>query len=80
MNIVSTVDCRECAYFKYYHELDDRYKKMCWRVLKNMGRPGIPLGWCYKYSRPVTYYKGRCRGFLHRRKALKTIIEYLEGG
>ena len=71
------VDCRRCAYFKEYDKLDARMKNRAWRMLSEMNRTGRPLGWCYRYWRPVTYYRGKCRGFVEKREALRSLIEFL---
>ena len=52
-------------------------KRKAWRMVADMKRVGRPLGWCYRYWRPVTYYRGKCRGFVEKREALRSLIEFL---
>jgi len=57
------VDCRRCRFFVPVRDLDELtiHDAYVW-IEKN--RPGAELlGWCRRYNRPVTYYRGRCSGF-----------------
>ena len=42
-------------------------------------RPNEPLlGYCSYYKRPVTYYRGHCKGFQPRHVENRQLTEFLE--
>jgi len=73
------VDCRNCRFFVHVRDMDpvERENAYIW-VEKN--RPGEPLlGYCMKYRRPVTRYRGSCSGFIPFEIKQHKLSEYLPG-
>ena len=68
------VDCRKCRYFEdlsviqykasrpcnHFPGYADLYEQLLVYEAKYNERV---LGYCWRYRRPVRYYKGKCRGF-----------------
>ena len=71
------VDCRECRFFKHVNEMsEEEYEEASYWVARN--RPGeIVRGYCTKYDRPVTRYRGRCSGFSRREIIVHRLDEYI---
>lgn len=69
-------DCRRCIYFISYDELDENMKSRAKDGARQRG--GIPLGWCSRYNRVVTYYTGGCRGYKAKIAMIRKLSEWIE--
>ncbi|WFO75586.1 hypothetical protein J4526_01480 [Desulfurococcaceae archaeon MEX13E-LK6-19] len=79
---MKVVDCRKCRFFRSIEELPEPVLINAWAWIEE-NRPGSRLlGYCTRYDRPVTHYRGRCYGFKPREEQWKpakyTITEWLE--
>lgn len=71
-------DCRKCAFFKPKSRMSISELENAYHYIANYRPKSELLGWCTKYARPVTYYTGKCKGFMRKREALRTLIEFLK--
>ena len=56
-----SADCRRCRHYRPYHLLTLGEVEECESLAEARGQEC--LGWCAKYGRGVTYYRGPCSGF-----------------
>jgi len=65
------VDCRKCRHFESMESIrekavsgDKEYEEIMEYIVWYECRNAVNvLGYCWRYRRPVRYYRGRCRGF-----------------
>ena len=56
-------DCRRYIYFRFPEELDQALLDQCKAWIEEHRSGKRILGYCTLYRRPITYYRGPCRGF-----------------
>ncbi len=57
-------DCRKCVHRRPYHEMSLAEIERCKSLARARGQEC--LGWCTKYNRGITYWRGPCRGYENR--------------
>ncbi len=73
------VDCRDCRFFRSIREMSNEEISKA-RDWVDRNRPGEQLlGYCTKYRRPITRYRGSCRGYLPREVYIHRLSEYIPG-
>ena len=73
------VDCRYCRFYMSVKEMDEELKEqaLVW-IEKN--RPGEFLrGYCLKYKRPITHFRGKCRGYVSREIKQYSLKKWIPG-